>query len=171
MPLLVTGGREYIVILIPKNGTSTINRAIDKAGYKRTTIGMHLAAADNKTKFVMWREPEDRIESAFRMYRENNEHYGVFADWVLRICDRINWEETIRDGHITPQWMQCMWEDQFVPTKIIRWNFAEFSAEASLPPMSRRYNASYHWPTKWTDEARASYRERYAKDFEIWGAH
>lgn len=115
-----------------------------------------------------WREPYSRIESTYRMYKVSDSLYRImkkgetFEEFVRKAIKHEH------DPHRLPMYeVASDKHGKFVPTIIVKWDFQELSRIFELGRMPK-LNVSRPSPTLWTPELKEAYRERYARDFEIW---
>jgi hypothetical protein len=107
----------------------------------------------------MWREPHERIESAFRMFRPETS----FSKFVIRFSEA----EAIWDKHLRPQTDFCSWQGRRFVDHVIQWDFYEFARIFATDPIEHR-NPSEPMAIFWSAEARKAFDSRFAEDIEIW---
>jgi hypothetical protein len=151
-------------IVLHKNGCSSTIAAIRNAGYSLVTEMPPEEFAQLPVRVAHWRCPRARLESAYRMYQHMAcpHALGSFSDFVLDVC-----ADHKGDVHVMPQVERCMWRDQWLPTKLIRWDFAALALALKTGPIphERRGDAV---PTIWTPAAELVFADRYAADIALW---
>jgi hypothetical protein len=128
---------------------------------------------------VMWRNPAERLESAYRMFQERPEMGKTrdsalpradkmpFPDWVTRVL-KIPDED--RDLHIASMSRQSSTDGVFRPTKVYLWDFEQLEADYGVEFDVR--NASDHRiPTPWPYGQARDHHLAYEADWEVWYEH
>ena len=123
----------------------------------------------------MWRDPGERLESAYRMFRERPE-MGKTRDHAVPRADHMDFEEwawgvlekhdATRDLHVASQYRQATVDGRFKPTVIFKWDFAALG-DAYGVTLDRR-NVSSHAPTVWSPELILAHATHYEADWLVW---
>jgi hypothetical protein len=128
---------------------------------------------------VMWRNPKDRLESAYRMFRDRPEmgktrDHAVpradlmdFEPWAYQVLDK---DPMKRDLHVASQ-TRCATDKNgiFKPTVIYKWDFKQIEADYGVT-LTRRNESNRRIPTEWTPELLEAHRLAYAADWRVWEA-
>jgi hypothetical protein len=154
---------ELGIVLFPKSASSAISQALRNAGKRCDGVSdEHFASLPQRYSF--WREPHERLESAYRQFfRPGGVHdpdRDGFGNWVLRLCA----DPKLSEQHLVGQ-AQHLGDAE---TTIIRWDFEELARVLGIPPITRTHVSDHAIPTVWTDQARDAFRLRYWEDFELW---
>lgn len=147
-------GLIYVPIL--KNASRALANAISQRWGDVQAVLPHFPGA----RVVMWRDPVRRIESTYRMMRQNGMDQP-FALWSEAVCT-----EGLRDPHLQLQLSFC---DN--PMHLFRWDFGGFRRLFKIREPIARTNQSEDIPLEWTDRARAAFERAYAADLRIWHGH
>lgn len=123
---------------------------------------------------TLWRDPFERIESAYRFFSTHRyasdeipDVRQSFADWVLAVCEI---PDAKRDLHLRSQCRTCLDSMGFgvlEDVRIIPWDLPALAAELMLPPIPH-LNATESFTCHWTDRAKYAFITAYATDIEIW---
>ena len=166
-------------LYIQKNASTCISEGMRKRYGPRAT-NTHIGCANTwgKPLAVMWRHPGERLESAYRMFRERpdmakdrNSKLPMadrmdFATFAMSVCR--DWDDAGRDLHVATQAGQCT--DNygiFMPTKVYRWDFEAISRDSEIV-LDRRNESNARIPTVWSPELTELHRAAYAVDWQHW---
>lgn len=161
---IVLPERELILMLLPKNGTTSIKASIlETYGYRvpdhrETLPGMILSLLHNHprfhfvtnqeivdryehyTIFAVVRDPIERLESVYvdkgNLFEEI-ERVVPWERYVEAVCRR---EDIHADIHVRSQWYQLQWEAHLLPNRVIhlhhlRHFWPEFAERFDLAPL------------------------------------
>lgn len=152
---------------IAKNGSNSIQEALVAEGLYGRNMGRD--DAYGRDIVVMWRDPYDRAASAYRMSRKNKARMAhlPFNQWI------VTWTKHAPhfDEIIATQWDHCVTTSgDFVPNRVVAWDFDEFSRLFGLKWMPHLNQTRSHGrrrlPT--SKEAIAAFEDYYARDIEVW---
>ena len=144
---------DLIFVPILKNASRVLTQAIHDRYPDVSTVGPHIEGE----RVVMWRNPKDRIESAFKM-RADQGIEEDFSRWVVDICT------SGLETHLKPQIEYC---DN--PMYLFRWDFDGFKKLFRLKREIPHENESgTHYYMDWTSEARFAFELAYKHDIRIW---
>ena len=156
---------------IRKNGWTATYSAIRNCQQPWYPIPEHFLDAYRSVRRVAhWRNPYDRMESAFRFFSQHNHPHTVpdpsagFSNWVIQISETPDEQ---RDPHLISQWRSVTQLYTEGPDVVIRWDFSKLATEFIVPEIPH-VNKSRGERQHWTDEAEAKFYHSYHKDFEVW---
>lgn len=160
-------------LFIQKNASTSISEAMRKV-YGPRARNVTIERYDGRPIAVMWRNPAQRLESAYRMFfhrpilcQDRNippAHRLPFDTWAWKVLDMPDSE---RDLHVAQQTRQATDKNGiFMPTVVYRWNFARLMADYGLA-LDRR-NESHDVQTEWTEALVQRHKIAYADDWEQW---
>ena len=150
---------------INKNGTTTMAHLLREIpGGLNAYFHHHYPV--HREVICMWRDPVERIESAYRMYHRNNVHgWGdkSFDYFIRHICENKN----LRDPHHMPQYeVATNRNGRFVPDRVLKWDWSAVEELYGIKP--KVHNHTPGDPQVWTPELREIFERRYWLDFHIW---
>ena len=161
--MFIKVGSDLGLALFPKSASSSITNAlaphfseVDPHTFKRLRV-----------RVAFMREPHDRAEAAYRMFRRERhccQHdVSSFNKFIRNICSRHK-----GDPHVIPQTWLAMYDGEFMPNRVVRWDFDEMSKiiGVSIP----HDNKGVCTPVRWSAEARRMFDEVYAEDLALWSA-
>ena len=167
--LYVLHDLQRIVIPIAKNASTSL----DVAMHGVTNVQMSRNQATEMGLFedyevlVLWRQPAERIFSAWTQDKKNGNTVLSLEDYVTAWLS----DPPAFDNRVCPQYLYCMYEGRWLPTKILRMPL-EVDTFASLLnlPFFPWENASEHndilaLPYK----VYHKFHQRYQLDYLIWG--
>lgn len=122
-------------------------------------------------RIVMWRNPFDRLQSAYSFFTHNNCPEDIpdpraypDSDWIVRICET---PDSTRNPHVATQHRIATQYFTDLPDIIVRWDFDQMKNELCIQeiPLS---NNSPKMEFDWQPEAVLMVREEYAIDLKVW---
>jgi hypothetical protein len=119
-------------------------------------------------RIAFWRDPKGRMEAAYRHFRF---HGGAtmlpWEDWMDGV---LMLEDSQRDDHMKSQWWHHTYHGAFMPTRVIHWDFHEWSRYfgTPYPPKDGLSPSDVHTPTPWNAVLTLRFEQEYRRDFEIW---
>ena len=125
---------------------------------------------------VMWRNPKDRMESAYRMFYDRREMAVTrnlpdmdlgFTQWVHEVLQQ---PDADRDLHVATMTAQATRGGVFKPTVVYRWDFAQVAADYGVSVIDTRNPSDHRIPTVWGPGLLDAHREAYAADWQRWAA-
>lgn len=144
---------ELVFVPILKNASRVLTRAIQERWPDAVPVGEHIEGE----RVVMWRNPKDRIESAYKMRRDQGIEED-FSRWVVDVCTNQG-----LDPHLKPQLEYCQ-----NPLYVFRWDFDGFRRLFKLRRIEHENESGTDVLMDWTDEATQAFRDRYKHDLRIW---
>jgi hypothetical protein len=166
-------GKHYVPIY--KNGTSAISVALGQARLAKEIYNSQRIHEAPGPRVVMFRNPVDRIESAYRFFyvREKtplallHPAKTPFDQWVEWICGQLDED---RNKHVCTQVALATvgMTPGRLPAIIVRWDFAEFAQEFGLSTIKPENQSEADIPTVWSDRARQAHAEAFTEDFKVW---
>lgn len=148
---------ELVFVPILKNASRVLTQAIQERYPSCHTVGDHIPG----DRVVMWRNPYERLESAYQM-RADNGIEEKFCEWVVDSCKQII-AGNVRDPHLRPQIDFC---DN--PMYLLRWDFDGFKRLFRLKKIEHENESGTIYDMEWTSEARSAFRQAYRHDIRIW---
>lgn len=113
----------------------------------------------------MWRDPFDRILSAYHFLKSRNfiESSKGFSQFIRKVCDL---EDNKRNIHYRSQSGLCEF-DKITPDVIYRWDFDRFYKDFNIKEVPDPVNVSSK-DDLWEDYLRVIYYHAFKRDFDIW---
>ena len=165
----------------PKCACTAIKQALfERYGHECRSCNLS-EWSQNLPLIAMWRDPFDRIESAFRYFTQSTHRkYQATApglpraiDWPGFVLGALMIPDDERNPHIRSQYRTACADYldpiavDFLPAEVLRWDFAAFARRFDLPDIPH-LNASSTERVEWTPDDRRAVRLAFDSDFEIW---
>ena len=126
---------------------------------------------------VMWRNPADRLESAYRMFfqkpdllmdRNIPEPQMGFDAWAHKVMDQ---KDSERDLHVASMTYQstAFRTKGFMPTRVYSWDFAQVALDYGVPGIDVRNATDKRWPLYWSQDLYDRHLVEYSDDWRTWG--
>lgn len=153
-----------IFVDINKNASTAIKAAIRERWlreYIKIQAPADLVGRPEKV-VAMWREPHERIASAYRWFEKRM----PFSSFVMDVIDRDLGRD---DKHYMRQVDFVSVGENWLADVIVPWDFDEIRQLFDLPeiPVLHRTRPQEF---DWTDEARSAFDDKYRLDLEVWSA-
>jgi hypothetical protein len=159
--MFIKTGSGLGLALFPKSASSSISNALVPFSEVSPDVFEKLSV---RVAFI--REPHERAESAYRMFRRerHNCQHDVtsFARFITSICRRFK-----DDPHVIPQAWLAMRDGKFMPNRVVRWDFDEL--EKIIGVRVPHSNAGERLPIEWSEKSRDMFDEVFWEDLELWG--
>lgn len=114
----------------------------------------------------MWRNPYDRIESAYRMYTQQEVHgWGgqSFEEFIHHICSK----KDLSDPHMLPMYEVATNKyGRFVPDRVLLWDWDVVEEIYGLSPEVRNHTPGGR--QNWSRELRVEFEKRFKLDLMVW---
>lgn len=150
---------------INKNGTTTMGEVLRKVPGGLNSHFPHDYPAEREV-LCMWRNPFERIESAYRMYSQKDVHGwgGRSFEEFVHYCCRY---KHLRDPHLLPQYEVATSKyGRFVPDRVLLWDWETVEEIYGIVPGVRNHTPGDR--QSWPRELRIEFEERYAMDIQVW---
>jgi hypothetical protein len=159
--------RKLGLLLIPKCASSAIHNSVAASGLWHSEINVD-QFRDMPLRVAFLRDPHKRIESCWRMYSvtgSSRDHdLSDFNSFVRGVC-----LDTHDDPHVISQWRHCTNDDNFLPNKVLRWDFDEMAKLLGVDRIPQ-YHATYLGiKTEWDESVRDLFDQVFAEDLKLWG--
>ncbi len=163
--MLICVDHAFGVVVIPKVASNTVMNAIRASG-KHWGEMCAREFAELPERVALIREPHERAASAYRMYSltgcGRGHDLSSFQSFVLGVCKRDD-----NDAHVISQMRLCSPKGEFLPTRLIRWDFEELARTLGVAAVPHD-NPSRPLDTEWTTQARDLFDDVFASDIKMW---
>lgn len=150
---------------INKCGTTTMAELMGKIPGGVNAFFHHDYPVEREV-LCMWRDPFERIESAYRMYSQKEVRgweERSFEQFVHHICSKRD----LQDPHMLPQYEVATNKyGRFVPDRVLLWDWDMVGEVYGIEPETRNHTPGE--PQSWPRELRVEFATRFELDFLVW---